>query len=141
LLIRREGAGSGLLNWDVNSDCITEHDRRHATVVEYLRAADPLSCRPVATALRYMLESFMRVAYPAVFPPSTMLGRFLETCQQRVGGGNQILNQVDIDEMRAILPYVNRFHHDTNPAYAAEGINDQELTQFCRRVLAFVKRS
>jgi hypothetical protein len=50
------------------------------------------------------------------------------------------LVQADIDELRAILVYANRFHHDTNAAYETEAINDQELTHFCTRVLAFAKR-
>ncbi|WP_230427168.1 AAA family ATPase [Collimonas humicola] len=140
ILIHREGTGSNLAAWDVNQDCITEHDRRHALVSAYLHAADPMTERRVAAALRHILEAFMRVAYPAPFPPGTLLGPFLGICLQRVGQLNQILSQVDIDEVRAILAYANRFHHDTNPAYELAAINDQELSHFCGRVLAFTKR-
>ena len=59
---------------------------------------------------------------------------------QRAGQPNQILTQADIDEMRDLLAYANRFHHDTNPAYMTAAINDHELTQFSRRVLAFTRR-
>lgn len=141
LLIRRDGVGSTLAIWDVNQDCLTEHDRRHALVEAYLRAADPATERRVAAALRHILEAFMRVAYPANFPPGTLLGPFLGICQQRVGHQNQILSQANIDELRALLAYANRFHHDTNPAYETEAINDQELTHFSARVLSFARRS
>lgn len=140
ILIRRDSVGSTLALWDVNQDCITEHDRRHAIVQAYLQGADPATERRVAGALRHILEAFMRVAYPAAFPPGTLLGPFLGICQQRVGQHNQLLNQADIDELRALLAYVNRFHHDTNAAYETEAINDQELTHFCERVLAFARR-
>lgn len=140
ILIRRDGTGSTLAAWDVNQDCITEHDRRYALVLAYLQAADPATERRVASALRHILEAFMRVAYPSAFPPGTLLGPFLGVCQQRVGQPNQLLSQPDIDELRALLAYANRFHHDTNAAYETEAINDQELTHFSGRVLSFAKR-
>jgi hypothetical protein len=141
LLIRRDGAGSTLATWDVHQDCITEHDRRHALVQTYLQAADPTTERRVAAALRHILEAFMRVAYPGAFPPGTLLGPFLGICHQRVGQHSRILSQGDIDELRALLDYANRFHHDTNPAYETEAINDQELKNFCERVLLFARRA
>jgi hypothetical protein len=95
----------------------------------------------VAAALRPILESFMRVAYPADFPPGTLLGPFLGICEQRVGRPTQILNQADITELRELLDYANRFHHDTNPAWETEMINDQQLVQFCQRTLAFTRRN
>lgn len=140
ILIRRDAVGSTLATWDVNQDCITEHDRRHALVAAYLEAADPATERRVAAALRHILEAFMRVAYPSAFPPGTLLGPFIGVCQQRVGQPNQLLNQTDIDELRALLAYANRFHHDTNAAYETAAINDQELAHFSTRVLAFAKR-
>lgn len=140
ILIRRDGTGSTLAAWDVHQDCITEHDRRHSLVAGYIHAADPGTERRVAAALRHILEAFMRVAYPASFAPGTLLGPFLGICQQRVGQPNEILSQADIDELRAILAYANRFHHDSNPAHETEAINDQELTHFCGRVLSFAKR-
>lgn len=140
ILIRRDAVGSTLAAWDVNQDCITEHDRRHALVAAYLDAADPATERRVAAALRHILEAFMRVAYPSAFPPGMLLGPFMGVCQQRVGQPNQLLNQADIDELRALLAYANRFHHDTNAAYETAAINDLELTHFSTRVLAFAKR-
>lgn len=141
LLIQRDGGGSTLAVWDVNKDCITEHDRRYALVQDYLRAANPTTERHVAAALRHILEAFMRVAYPTAFPPGKLLGRFLGICQQRSGQQNQILSQPDIDELRLLLVYANRFHHDTNAAYETEAINDRELIHFSERVLAFARRS
>lgn len=141
ILIRRDGTGSTLALWDVNQDCITEHDRRHRLVADYLQAGDPANERRVAAALRHILEAFMRVAYPATFLPGTLLGPFIGVCQQRIGQPNEILTQDDIDELRAILTYANRFHHDTNAAYETEAINDQELAHFCSRVLSFAKRA
>ncbi len=114
--IARDGAGSTLALWDVNQDCITEHDRRFALVRDYMRTSNSAEERAVAAALRHILEAFMRVAYPDVFPPGTLLGPFVRMCQQRASTSQQILGQHDIVELRDLLDYANKFHHDTNPA-------------------------
>lgn len=79
LRIDRDGAGSTLAAWDVHQDCITEHDRRHALVTDYIRAANAAHERTVAQALRPILEAYMRIAYPALFPPGTLLARISHT--------------------------------------------------------------
>jgi wobble nucleotide-excising tRNase len=141
LEVRRAAAGSTLAAWDVNAAMVTEHDRRYAAAIAYLQQADPAAERRVAEALRPMLEAFARVAYPADFPPGTLLGRFHDTCVQRQGGPREIMSVANARELRAILDFANRYHHDTNAAYATELINDAELSDFARRTLAFIKRS
>lgn len=138
--IARDGAGSTLTAWDVHQDCITEHDRRHALAIAYIQGGHTANERSVAAALRPMLEAFMRVAYPAVFPPGALLGPFISICNQRVGGPNQILAAGDIAELRDLLDYANKFHHDTNAAWETETINDQELLYFCNRTVSFIRR-
>jgi wobble nucleotide-excising tRNase len=138
--ITRDGLGSTLAVWDVRQDCITEHDRRHEQVAEYIRAGNPAAERSVAAALRPILEAFMRVAYPANFPPGSLLGPFIGLCQQRHGAPNQILTVADTAELRALLDYANRFHHDTNPAWETAAINDQEMLGFATRTLRFASR-
>lgn len=140
LEVRRAGTSSTLVAWDVNAAMVTEHDRRYATAVEYLHQANPANERRVAESLRPMLEAFCRVAYPADFPPGTMLGPFHRECERRAGTPQEIMSAANARELRAILDYANRYHHDTNPAYATELINDAELTDFARRTVAFIRR-
>ena len=97
--------------------------------------------RSVAAALRPILEAFMRVAYPTAFPPGTLLGPFIGICNQRKGTRSQILSEGDIDELKNLLEYANKFHHDTNPAWETEAINDQALQHFCERTLKFARRT
>ncbi len=135
----RLGDGSNIQAWDVNSDLITEHDRRHALIRDYIDGAGPNS-REVAQSLRPVLEAFMRVSFPTEYPPGTLLGPFRNVCEQRVGTPREILSQPDIDELRNLTEFANRYHHDTNPAYLTQRINDAELLDFARRTLAFAKR-
>lgn len=140
LRINRAAVGSDIAVWDVRNDSISEHDKRHELIRGYLRAADPNQERAVASALRPVLEAFMRVAYPEYFPPGTLLGPFIRTCEQRVGGANEILSAADITELNRLKDYANRFHHDSNPAWQVAAINDAELTDFVERTLLFASR-
>jgi hypothetical protein len=96
--------------------------------------------REVAQALRPIIEAFLRVAYPAHFPPGTMLGPFRGLCDQRVGSADQILDATDIGELRDLTEYANLFHHDTNPAWQSQHINDAQLFHFVQRTVAFTRR-
>ncbi|TBE99673.1 AAA family ATPase [Rhizobium ruizarguesonis] len=140
LRINRAAVGSELALWDVRNDSISEHDKRHELVRAYLQVADPAREREVAQALRPILEAFMRVAYPEYFPPGTLLGPFIGNCEQRIGGPNEVLSAADIAELRLLLNYANRFHHDTNPAWQTAAINDAELSDFAQRTLLFASR-
>lgn len=139
--IVRDGQGSTFSDWDVRNDSVTEHDRRHEKVMLYIQTSDQNVEREVAEALRPILEAFLRVAYPGVFQPGGLLGNFIEICNQRMDAANQVLKAADITELRDILDYANRFHHDSNPAWATQAINDQELKQFCERTIAFARRT
>jgi wobble nucleotide-excising tRNase len=138
--ITRDGDGSSLAAWDVRQDSISEHDKRHEKVAAYLQSSHGVNEREVAAALRPILEHFMRVAYPEVFPPGSLLGQFIGACQPRVGTPNPLLNAADIRELRDLLDYANKFHHETNAAWETELINDQQLLYFCQRTLAFSRR-
>lgn len=140
LRISRDGSGSTLATWDVHQDCITEHDRRHASVSAYIQAANAANERAVAEALRPILEAYMRVAYPALFPPGSLLGPFVNVCRQRLGQANEVLNANDIAELERLLNYANSFHHDSNPAWQTIAVNDQELLDFAQRTLRFTAR-
>lgn len=141
MMVNRDGDGSTISKWNVNDDCITEHDRRHRLVAEFLKSYSADQEQNVAIALRHILEAFVRVSYPEHFPPGSMLGAFVDVCRQRIGQSDEILNQADTTELRAILDYANKFHHDTNAAYETEQINDTELEGFARRTLAFARRT
>ncbi len=141
LQIIRRGAGSAIGNWDLVQDSFPEHDKRYKLIDEYLVSSDSNREREVACALRYVLEAFLRVSYPINFPPEEMLGKFHSKCVKALENKKPILNQTDTEELRRLLDYANKFHHETNAAYATANINDQELVDHCRRTLVFTKRN
>jgi len=139
LEVVRDGAGSTLRLWNVTLDSITEHDRRHARMREFL-ASGAGNLREVARSIRPHLEAFLRVAWPEWFPPGTLIRQFRHLCWQRHGTTGQILDQSSIRELDEIVEYANKFHHDTNPAWETEAINDGELRGFVERALRFARR-
>jgi wobble nucleotide-excising tRNase len=140
LEVVRSGDASIIQGWDVTRELTTVHDRRHELFSKFLEAAGSVDGRDVAIALRPHLEAFLRVAYPAQFPPGTLLGPFLNLCEQRLGTPEQLLDVADTSELGNIIEYANKFHHDTNPAWASESINDTELLGFVQRTLRFTSR-
>ncbi|MRX49446.1 AAA family ATPase [Paracoccus sp. S-4012] len=139
--IARSNTGSTIMAWDVSADAVTEHDRRHKLVRDYLQAADHTKEREVAAALRHILESYMRVACPTHCPPERLLGNLLIECEKKVGGQDEILSSVNVKELKQLLGYANRFHHDTNPAWQTVLINDAELVGYAERTLKFCSRN
>ena len=137
--IVRSGSGSILRGWVIHHDLITEHDRRHALLREYLEGSPPDN-RPVAIALRPVLERFVRVAHPDFFKPGDVLGTFVNLSKQRAGKPDQIIDTTRAQELEDILRYANKFHHDTNRAYETEAVNDGELLVFVKRALAWTRR-
>ena len=140
LKIVRANPGSTLADWDVRQDCITEHDRRHEMVRNYIQNSVGADERAVAAALRPILESFVRVSYPEWFPPGALLGPFIALCEQREGAPDEVMPAADRQELRALLDYANLFHHDTNATWQTVVINDHELLDFARRTLRFARR-
>ena len=140
LEISQAGPQSTIREWDVSQDEITEHDRRHEILQKY---ADNWSGaeRQVAESIRLYLEGYLRVAFPGIYPPGRLLGRFLNHCRQRVCCSDKVLSEEEIQELQEIVEYGNLFHHDTNPAWQNQAINATELQGFVKRTLDFVRPS
>lgn len=139
LEVVRDPSGSTVRAWDVDEDSITEHDRRDARLRDYLTTGTG-EMREVARSIRLHLEAFLRVARPEHFPPGTLLGSFRNACRQRLGTPQEILDGAATQELDELVEYANRFHHDTNPAWETEAINDGELRGYVERALRFARR-
>ena len=136
--VSRSGSGSIFSEWDVNQDTVTEYDRNYLMVSNFIENGHGADEHSVAVVLRPILESFIRITCPLIFPPGSLLGRFIDTCRQSENTRSQILEPDVCTELRALLDYANQFHHDANPAWQTENINEQELLDHARRTLHFV---
>ena len=140
LQISRAENGSEITVWDVRNNSLSEHDKRHELVREYVRVANPDKERVVAQSLRPMLEAFLRVAYPEHFTPKMVIGRFLPICHAQIGTDTEIISNEDYIELSELKDFSNRFHHDGGPAWQNEDIDERELTEYANRVLRFTSR-
>ena len=137
--IARSQGGSTLRNWNVTEDSLTEHDRRHKVLQEFMDNGTG-ELYQVARDIRPHLEGYLRTVCPQDFPPGSSVGnQFLEKCRQRLKGSDEILSETKLQELRDILEYAHKFQHDSNPHWDTEPIVDGELRTFVGRALAFTK--
>lgn len=134
--IARADTGSTLREWHVDEDSITEHDRRHRMLGEFIEHG-ATDLRPIARAVRPHLEAYLRVSRPGEFPPGTMLGPFMNIARQRLGTPRQVVDAASLTELGELVDYANRFHHDSNPAWDTEPVNDGELRGIVVRTLRY----
>lgn len=135
-ILRGPNNTSTITLWDVRSDALTEYDKRHEVLRNYIEA-DTQEKRYVAECLRPVMEKYLRVVFPQYFLPGNTLGNFRNRVEQLKTNGKSIMVDVDIWELRDITDYANKFHHDTNPDSQTEQINDNELVGFVKRVIKF----
>ena len=139
LKILQDGEGSAIRQWDVNQDLLDDHDKRHSMFVDCINGQFGRR-REVAEAIRLHLERFIRVTCPADFQPGSSLGNwFIDRCRSKLGEPDEIMNEDSLQKLSEILEYAHKFHHDTNPDWEREHINDQELQGFVKRTLKFVR--
>jgi wobble nucleotide-excising tRNase len=138
IISRATNNTSSIASWDVSSDAFTEYDKRHKALRDYVNE-DTQNKGYVAQCLRFVMEKYLRIAFPEHCTPGTSLGIFRNHVDNLFKKGRSIMSDVDMRELRHITEYANKFHHDTNPAWKTEYINDQELLGFVNRVLNFTK--
>ena len=128
--------GSELVPWDIAEESQSEHDRRFKIVANY-RDTGVGEARTVAESLRLVLEGFLRVYNPMLFPPGGNLNQYMTVIRRTVPAR---FEPPDFRELEYLAEYAGRFHHETDPAYQAEQLNEQELRRFAERTIAFVQR-
>ena len=140
LEISRKGNESTVTNWDVSTDTITEHDRRHNLLLRYV-ADQSGDKEKVAMSIRPHIEGYLRVAFPGNFPNGKLLASFIEECRNRIDGDDEILPNSKTQELQDINEYGKRFHHEINEPWESGVINSMELQGFVKRTLAFTRPS
>ena len=126
--------------WDAEAAAISEYDRLHKLVREFASAGTG-QAQSVASALRVLLESFLRVAFVEHFPPGKLLGDFLSKAKQLAQAATPILSEKSYTELDNLREYANQFHHDTSKAWQenVSNVNETQLKGFANRVLAFTR--
>lgn len=136
-IIRSVNNSSVLRTWSLLEYTRNEHDKRHVAFRKYLYEGVGEQ-REMARDLRLHIEYYLRAACPGALQPGQPLGgEFLAKCQNSLNTSEPILSSAKLQELRGILNYAHKFHHDTNPGYMSVDINDGELMSYIDRTLKF----
>ena len=136
--IVRKGNGSSLAQWNIEDSLREEHDRRYQRFVKFLDS-DEGDALGIARDLREHVERFLRVAFPGEFPPENELKHFMDRCVEALKTESPILLQNRLDELRQIVNYAKKFHHDAKGQPRTPEINRTELRAYTKRVLEFAR--
>lgn len=137
LVLARGPNGSAIDEWDVESEKIGRHDKRHLHLMKFERGegGDPMQ---VAQSIRPHLERYLRVACPDKFKEGEMLRDFRNRARAAQQSGRPIISQAKLTELDRLVEFSNGFHHDTDADAGRAAINDAELRHYVQRTLAFV---
>ncbi len=139
IMVVESPPGSTISAWTISDDSVTEYDRQHQRLRDY-HPGNAARSRLVAQDLRHVLEGFLRRCCPAHFLPGEVLGDLRRKIREQPAGSSPILSPPTVTELDAICEYANRFHHNTNPAWETETVNETELRGWVTRVLAFARK-
>jgi len=137
LCLARATNGSNIQQWDIESEKLGRHDKRHQFLIQFESAGvgDP---QKVAQSIRPHLEHYLRVACPDKFRDGEMLRDFRNRARAASQSGQAIISDQKFRELDQLVEFSNDFHHDTNPSADTTNINTTQLLHFVRRTLAFV---
>ncbi len=128
---------STICEWDIESEKLGRHDKRHALLMTFVSSGSGDSMK-IAQSIRPHLEHYLRVACPDKFRDGEMLREFRNRARAAMQGGTPIISANKFKELDEIVEFSNQFHHDTNLAADTVTINNTELQQYVTRTLAFV---
>jgi hypothetical protein len=138
LVVGRGSSGSTIEAWDIESEKLGRHDKRHTMLLEYVNNGTGVRLQ-VAQNIRPHIERYLRVACPDKFRAGEMLRDFRNRARAARSGGTPIMSDQRFDQLDRIVNYTNDFHHDTGGTPETAVINDTELVTFVRLALDFVR--
>jgi wobble nucleotide-excising tRNase len=94
--------------------------------------------RSVATAIRRLLESYLRMKQPRAFEANDWLGGMIGKISAAAPGNPLHDAQPLLEDLNAINEYSQRFHHGESTEAMAEAIDTNELRTFVGQTLRFV---
>jgi len=137
LQLCRLGQNSTITEWDIERETREGYHQNHSILSEYCNSGlgDRVN---IARTIRPLLEQYFRFNFPGQFSETEWLGDFIKKIREAQGGSSLSSAQPILDELYAVNDYSKRYHHNTNPAYEKEPIDDTELQSYTKRALELV---
>lgn len=137
LQLFRLGQHSTITEWDIEKETREEYHKNYSILTDYCNdsAGDR---KKVAMTIRPLLEQYYRFNFPGQFAETEWLGDFIKKIRDAQPGSSLIAAQPILDELDALNDYSKKYHHNTNPSFDKELIDDGELASYAKRALGLV---
>ena len=123
---------------DVDQVCESVYFQHHRVLNEFIAGGgDP---KPIAKAIRPMLEGYLHRRFPGLIPKSLMFGQALAVIRDAVPPSPLCHAQNLVDDLNEINDYAGQFHHDANPNSDTVVVVASELKTFVDRALSTVHK-
>ena len=136
------GGYSDLFATDLDELCQSDYLKNYRLVSDVVsgKTNDPDGVAHGAVALRPLLEGYLHRKYPGVIPSGGTLGKAITAIEDSAGTDAPCSPMAaHVAELREMNEYASKFHHETEPDYAAaKRVDQREVVQNGQRVLAFV---
>lgn len=133
---------SDISSLDLDALCQSDYLRNYKLVsgVTSGDINDPERVAHGAIALRLLLEGYLHRKYPEVIPPGVTLGQAITAIEEASGTGSPCAAMSSrVEELREMNDYASRFHHETQPDYAAaQKADHREIARNGERILEFI---
>jgi wobble nucleotide-excising tRNase len=118
---------------DLSVVCESPYYRNYRLVHEYLAGSPQGDLRPVAQALRLVVEGFYKRRYPGRVLPRWTFGDIIRTAR-KLEPGNPLGSLLPIaDALDDFNEYASRYHHDSNQdGWQTEKILELDLRKYSR---------
>ncbi len=137
LQIIRNGGGSVISEWDIESDLKSSYMKDFSILLGYYLDLTG-NKTAVARSMRPFLEGFYRSHFPRHFEDNDWLGDFIKKVRDADDSSGLFHAKPELQEIESINEYSKKYHHDKNPNADSEIINEDELHGFTKRTLALV---
>lgn len=134
--------GSQIEVWNITDEKMTSYSRNHKLVRDYVSGCSYTQngLNDVNVALRIVIEGYLSIVFAEDFSAVGSLGNFVSLCVERDKEGEPIVSKRDLDELKVLKNYANKFHHNSD-ALKTISYNEQEFLNFAKYTLDFCKRT
>lgn len=121
---------------NIDEECESEFFKNHRMIREFLSGKGDKT--QVSRSIRPMLEGYLHRRFPGILKQGNMFGQSLIEIKESSEGSPLFYAKNLVGDLNSINSYVSRFHHDTNPDYATEPVDEQELRNYCTQSLELI---
>jgi len=138
LCLEVSGADTVIEEWDISAATQSEYFRGCRLLADCVEGAHGLDKLAVASAMRPVVETNLRMRFPGAFASDMWLGDFIEQIKEAPAAAMLAGMQPRLSELIAINEYSKKYHHDDKSSPSRSQPTLAELQSYSRRTLEFI---